>query len=68
MLAWNREDSTEKTDTLVVQTEKKLLLEAAGSPQMSDLFIVGGVTYSVIGIEEINPAGTAVIFVLHLKS
>lgn len=53
---------------LIQTNDKRLLLDANGSaPQMQDRFLVGGIEYSVISIGEINPAGTPVLFDLHLR-
>lgn len=54
---------------LIQQGDKKLLL-APGTPppSLEDHIIVGGVEYTIAGISESNPAGTAVLYTLHLRS
>lgn len=53
---------------LIQINDKRLLLDANGSaPQMEDRFIAGGAEYSVVSIGEVNPAGTPVLYDLHLR-
>jgi hypothetical protein len=55
--------------SLIQGGDKRLLLEATGSaPTLKDHFIIGGVEYVIVSIGEINPAGTPVLYDLHLTT
>lgn len=54
--------------TLVQGADKRLLLDASGSVALSDNFVIGGVVYSVVSIGETNPAGTPVLYDLHIRA
>lgn len=54
--------------TLVQINDKQLLLDATDTVDADDLFIVGGVTYSIVSIGEVNPAGTRVLYDLHVRA
>lgn len=54
--------------TLILANDKRLLLDAEGAVTMTDRYVVGSDTYSVVSIGEINPAGTAVLYDLHLRA
>ena len=53
--------------TLIVNGDKHLLLDAEGSASMTDRYIVGSVQYTVVGLKELNPAGTVCLYELHLR-
>ncbi len=54
--------------TLIQGTDKRLLLDAIGdAPQGQDHFLVGADEYSVVSIDEVNPAGIPVLYDLHLR-
>lgn len=48
--------------------DKRLLLDATGPVLLTDLFLIDNKSYSVVSIGEISPAGTAVLYDLHLRS
>ena len=49
--------------------DKKLLLEVTGGePTVKDRVLAGGVDYAILGVAEIGPAGTPVVYTLHLRS
>lgn len=52
---------------LIERSDKRLLLDATGPVAMTDHFIVNGVEYSVVSIGEVNPAGTCVLYDLHVR-
>lgn len=52
---------------LVTERDKRLLLEAAGSPTNADVFVIDGIEYAVVSFDAINPAGIPVIYDLHLR-
>ncbi|MDD5385351.1 MAG: hypothetical protein PHG89_10790 [Gallionella sp.] len=54
--------------TLIQQGDKRLLLDAVAPVNMQDHFIVNSVEYVVVSIGEINPAGTCVLYDIHLKT
>lgn len=47
--------------------DKRLLLDATATATMTDHFIVGSDDYSVVSIGEVNPAGTPVLYDIHLR-
>lgn len=54
--------------TLVQAGDKRLLVDAAATLSPQDHFIVGGKEYVVLSVGEISPAGTVVIYDLHLRA
>lgn len=54
--------------TLIQGGDKQLLVEAMSSISMQDHFIVGGIEYVIISLAEVNPAGTRVLYDLHLRT
>ena len=53
---------------LVQATDKRLLLEATAVVEPQDHFIVGGIVYTIVSVGEVNPAGTRVLYDLHVRS
>jgi len=53
---------------MVTAGDKRLVLEAAAAPDMNDRFTANGKTYAPVSIGEVNPAGVAVLFDLHIRS
>ena len=53
---------------LVVQGDKKLLLDGSGAVEMTDSYVVGSTEYSVVSIKELNPAGAVVMFEIHARA
>jgi len=47
--------------------DKQLLVDAEGDVNLADHFTVDGSEYKIISIDEINPAGTVVLFDLHVR-
>lgn len=52
---------------LIAKGDKKLLLDAEGAADIKDHYIIGGIEYTVMSIAETNPAGTPVLYELHLR-
>lgn len=52
----------------VTQRDKRLLLDASGAADISDTYTVSGVEYTVQSLEDINPAGTVVMYDLHVRA
>ena len=52
--------------SLVKAGDKQLLLDPNGAADVSDHYLIGGVEYSVVSASEVNPAGTVVLYDLHL--
>jgi hypothetical protein len=63
------EGTKEIRGELVQATDKQMLLGGAASPAPTnkDVVLVAGVQYGIISSSEINPAGTAVLYELHLR-
>lgn len=56
------------SDTLIEAGDKQLLLEAAAAPMIDDVFIIGGEAWQAVAKpKSINPAGTPVLYVVHLR-
>lgn len=53
---------------MVTAGDKRLLLEAAAAPDMNDRFTANGMTYAPVSIGEVNPAGTVVLFDIHVRA
>lgn len=54
--------------TLVEKNDKYLLLAANGAiPSVDDAVIVGGVQFTIIAVKTLSPAGTTVLYTLHLR-
>lgn len=53
---------------LVIQGDKKLLLDGSGAVEVTDSYVVGSTEYSVVSIKELNPAGTVVMFEIHARA
>jgi hypothetical protein len=59
---------TTERGNLIQVSDKRLYLDAAGPVSLQDHFIVGGVEYVVISLGEINPAGTPVLYDIHVRA
>ena len=54
--------------TITQEDDKLLLIDAVGSvPKTEDFMLVDGVEYQIFGVDAINPAGTPVLYYLHLR-
>lgn len=52
---------------MVESGDLELYLDAEGSVDINDKFTVNGTIYTVVSFEEYSPAGTPVLFVIHLR-
>jgi len=59
---------TQVRGQLVQVSDKRLLLDATGPVSQTDQFVVNGKVYSVVSIGEVNPAGTPVLYDLHVRA
>lgn len=59
---------TEMQGNLVQTGDKRCIMSATATPSLEDKVVVGGKEYAIIGIGEVNPAGTRVISTLHLRA
>jgi len=52
--------------TVIKQGDKKILVAAQGltPPQLTTTVLAGGVTWTIVNIKEINPAGTPLVYEL----
>lgn len=53
--------------TLIQGGDKRLLVDATATVAQQDHFIVGGKEYVIISVGEISPAGTVVLYDIHLR-
>ena len=58
---------TVERGTLIQAGDQRLLLDATAVVNLQDHFIVGGVEYVVMSIDEVSPAGTVVLYDIHLR-
>ena len=54
--------------TLIQGGDKRLLVDPTASINPQDHFIVGGVEYVIVSIGELNPAGTRILYDIHLRT
>lgn len=59
---------TEMFGNLVQTGDKRCVMSATATPSLEDKVVVGGKEYAIIGIGEVNPAGTKVLSTLHLRA
>lgn len=52
---------------LVESTDVQLLLDATAAVTINDHFTISGSRYSIVSFEALNPAGTAVLYTIHLR-
>ncbi len=60
--------SSQGSGTLIQAGDKQILLPASGltlTPAPGDVVIVGGVTWAVKNVKEVNPAGIPILYELH---
>lgn len=64
-----KESGASRADGTLIQVgDKQILLPASGlsfTPAPGDLVLVGGVTWTIQNVKEVNPAGTPILFELH---
>lgn len=53
---------------LIQIKDKRLLIDATGTITADDNFIVNGTEYTVVTMSEISPAGTPVVYDLHIRN
>lgn len=54
--------------TLIKQGDRIAYLAAGTIPDIDDKLIVNGVTYSVVNVKQLNPAGTVVYYELQVRA
>lgn len=54
--------------TLIQAGDKRLLVDATATISPQDHFIVGGEEYVIVSLGEVNPAGTVVLYDLHVRT
>ena len=58
----------ERDGTLIRAEDKRFILGGADdAPKLNDKLKVGGVEWEVISVEETNPGGTVLLYVLHVR-
>ena len=53
---------------LIQGGDKRLLVDATAAVSPQDHFVAGGVEYIIVSVGEVNPAGTRVLFDLHVRT
>lgn len=58
---------TTERGTLIQIGDKRLLLDAESTVSPQDHFIIGSDEYVIVSVGEVNPAGTCVLYDIHLR-
>lgn len=58
---------TQIRGSLIQSGDIQLFLDAEGSVAITDRYTIGSTVYGVVSYEEYSPAGTAVLYALHLR-
>lgn len=53
---------------LIQGGDKRVIIEPGVVPGLEDLIVANGVTYTIKGVGEVNPAGTPVLYDLHCRT
>lgn len=56
-----------KVETMIEVNDRKAIIQGDVTPDVTDLFIFENVTYRIISIKTVNPAGTAIIHELQVR-
>ena len=59
---------TLQAGNLIQSGDKQALMAVTQTPAMQDHVIVGGKEYVILSLGELNPAGTVVMYDLHLRA
>lgn len=59
---------TYQRGNLIQGGDKRVLLDSSEVPNLHDRFVANGVEYTIVSIGEVNPAGTSVLFDLHIRT
>lgn len=60
-------DTTTLRGELVQVSDKRLLVDGSASVNLRDRFIVDSVEYVIVSLGEVNPAGTRVMYDMHVR-
>lgn len=52
---------TSQPDSLVLATDRKAIIQGTVNPDVDDLLIFNSVSYRIVAVKTLNPAGTTVI-------
>lgn len=63
-----KEGQTTERGTLIQSGDFQLLLEPTANVSLQDVFVIDSVQYSIVSIGEVNPAGTRVLYDIHIRS
>jgi hypothetical protein len=53
--------------TSVLATDSRFLMEVGNKPEVGDIITVNAVEYKVMDVQEVNPAGTPVLYEVQLR-
>jgi len=62
-----QEGETEFNGNLIKMGDKRLLMEPGVVPTVANQVFIAGVGFEVLSVGEINPAGTPVVYSLHIR-
>lgn len=54
--------------TLIQGADKRLLLDASGTVEAQDHFVIGGVEYVVVSFDPLSPGGVVCLYDIHLRT
>ena len=60
-------ETTTLRGALVQVADKRLLVDASAAISLQDRFVVNSVEYAVVSLGEVSPAGTRVLFDMHVR-
>lgn len=61
-------DTKRINGTSVLATDSCFLMEVGNKPEVGDIITVNAVEYQVMDMQEVNPAGTAVMYEVQLRA
>lgn len=62
------EGQTLQAGNLIQAGDKRCLMNVSYTPNLQDHVVIGSKEYVILSVGEVNPAGTAILFELHLRA
>lgn len=63
-----KDGQTTERGALIQSGDFQLLLDPTATVSMQDVFVIDSLQYSIVSIGEVNPAGTRVLYDIHIRS
>lgn len=61
------EGTSHERGTLILNGDKKALMEPGIEPTVRDRLVVGGTIFKIVSVAELSPGGTPVMYELHIR-